>query len=198
MDKLKIFHTYYPPLHTEVTETKLKTNNSVSLNMLGYRFIYKNSHANSGRVGIYVKQGIFFLLKMIINNPLVEDIWIDAKLNGSNSSTVVTVIYFHPHLSHQTFQDELESQLENLDLSSKKVFIIDFNINLFQKSQSVVNYLRSLTTLGFVSLIDCPTHFMLNLTPSLLDHIYTNQHKKIHCGTIAFPISDHHPTYALL
>ena len=40
---------------------------------------------------------------------------------------------------------------------------------------------------------------MMNQTPSLLDPIYPNQHdKKIHSGTIAFPISDHHPTYALI
>ena len=50
-----------------------------------------------------------------------------------------------------------------------------------------------------ISLIDCPTRFMMNQTPSLLYHIYTNQHdKNIHSGTIAFPISDHHPTYALI
>jgi len=141
---------------------------------------------------MYVKQGIFFTVRndINLNNSLVEDIWIDAKLNGSNSSTIVSVIYFHPHSSHQTFQDELESQLESSYLSNKKVFMIgDFNINLLQKSQPVVNYLKSLTCLGFISLIDCPTRFKMNLTPSLLDHIYTNQHdKKIHSGTIAFPV----------
>ena len=75
----------------------------------------------------------------------------------------------------------------------------DFHINLLQKSQPVVNYLKSLTSLGFISLIDCPTRFMMNQAPSLLDHIHTNQHvKKIHSGTIAFPITDHHPTDALI
>jgi len=151
---------------------------------------------------MYVKQGIFFTVKNYINlnNSLVEDIWIIAKLNGSNSSTIGSVIYFHPHSFHQTFQDELESQLESLNLSNKKIFMIgDFNINLLQKSQPVVNYLKSLTSLGFISLIDCPTRFMMNQTPSLLAHIYTNQHdKKFHSGTLAFPISDHHPTYALI
>ena len=61
----------------------------------------------------------------------------------SNSSTIVSVIYFHPHSSHQTYQDELESQLESLNLSNKKVFVMgDFNINLLQKSQPVVEILN--------------------------------------------------------
>ena len=134
-----------------VTETKLKSNN-VSSNIPGYRFIYKNSHTNSGGVDMYMKQGILFTVKndINLNNSLVQDIWIDAKLNGSNSSTRVSVIYFHPHSSHQTFQDELESQLESLNLSKKKVFMMgDFNINLLQKSQPVVNYLKSLNIFGF-------------------------------------------------
>jgi len=105
-----------------VTETKLKSNNSVSSNIPGYRFIYKNSHTKSGGVGLHVKQAIFFTVRndINLNNSFVEDIWIDAKLNGSNSSTIVSVIYFHPHSSQQTFQDELESQLESLNLSNKK------------------------------------------------------------------------------
>ena len=151
---------------------------------------------------MYAKQGILFTVRndINLNNSLVEDIWIDAKLNGSNSSTIVSVIYFHPHSSHQTFQDELESQIETFNLSNKKVFMMgDFNVNLLQKSQPVVNYLKSLTSFGFISLIDCPTRFMMNQTPSLLDHIYTNQHdKNIHSCTIGFPISDHHPTYTLI
>ena len=151
---------------------------------------------------MYVKQGILFTVRNDINpnNSLAEDIWIDAKRNGSNSSTRVSVIYFHPHSSHQTFQDELESQTESLNLSNKKVFVMgDFNINLLKKSQPVVNDLKSLTSLGFISLIDCPTRFMMNQTQSLLDHIYTNRRdKNIHSDTIAFPISDHHPTYALI
>ena len=141
---------------------------------------------------MYVKQGILFTVKndINLNNSLVEDIWIDAKLNGSNSSTIVSVIYFHSHSSHQTFQDELESQLESLNLSNKKVFMMgDFNIKLLQKSQPVVNYLKSLTCLGFISLIDCPKRFMMNQTPSLLDHIYTNQHdKKIILARLLSPL----------
>ena len=52
---------------------------------------------------MYVKQGILFTVRndINLNNSLVEDIWIDAKLNGSNSSTIVSVIYFHPHSSRQ-------------------------------------------------------------------------------------------------
>ena len=43
---------------------------------------------------MYVKQGILFTVRndINVNNSLVEDIWIDAKLNGSNSSTIVSVI----------------------------------------------------------------------------------------------------------
>jgi len=194
MDKLEnLLHLLSTSSHIiAVTETKLKSNNFVSSNIPGYRFIYINSHTNSGGVGMYVQQGIFSTVRndINLNNSLVADIWIDAKLNGSNSSTIVSVIYFHSHSSHQTFQDELESQSESLNLSNKKVFMMgDFNIKLLQKSQPVVNYLKSLTCLGFISLIDCPKRFMMNQTPSLLDHIYTNQHdKKIILARLLSPL----------
>ena len=40
---------------------------------------------------------------------------------------------------------------------------------------------------------------MLNRRPSLLDHIYTNQHdKKINSSTTVFLINGHDPIYALI
>jgi len=134
-----------------VTETKLKSNNSVSTNIPGYRFVYQNSHTNSGGVSMYVKQGIFFTVRndTNLNNSLVEDIWIDAKLNGSNSSTIVSVIYFHPHSSHQTFQDELESQLESLNLSNKSLYNGKFLYQLAPKLITCCKLLEILNIFGF-------------------------------------------------
>jgi len=203
MDKLEdLLHSLPTSPHiTAVTANKLKANNSVS-NIPGYRFIYKNSHTNSGEVGMYVKQGIFFTVRNYtnLNNSLVEDTWIDAKLNESKSSTILSVIYiFSSTLISSNVSGRIGISIRKFKSVKQKVFIMgDFNINLLQKSQAVVNYLRSLTSLGLISLIDCPTRLMLNQTPSLLDHIYTNQHDKTHFDTIAFPISGHHPTYALI
>jgi len=57
MDKLEDLSHLFPtsPHIIAVTETKLKSNNYVSSNIPGYRLIYKNSHTNSGGVGMYVK-----------------------------------------------------------------------------------------------------------------------------------------------
>ena len=75
---------------------------------------------------------------------------------------------------------------------------IKTNSRTFSSAVEFAEFL-SRVSLRFISLLDCPMRFMRNHTPSLLDHIYRNQHsKKIHSGIIALPVSDYHHTNGLI
>ena len=60
-------------------------------------------------------------------------------------------------------------------------------------------YVNSLTSLGVHCLINKPTRFMHNCTPSLLDHIYTNDNLHyLYPGLFPLDISDHLPSFLLI
>jgi len=60
-------------------------------------------------------------------------------------------------------------------------------------------YLNSLTSLGVHCLINKPTRFMHNCTPSLLDHIYTNDNLHyLYPGLFPLDTCDHLPSFLLI
>ena len=60
-------------------------------------------------------------------------------------------------------------------------------------------YLNSVTSLGVHCLINKPTRFMHNCTPSLMDHIYTNDNlHHLYPGLFPLDISDHLHSFLLI
>lgn len=81
-----------------------------------------------------------------------------------------------------------------------KYFILrDFNKNLLINNSTIVKYKESLELVGVINLINCPSRFLNNQTPSLLDHIYCNDNSSnIISGNVSYDISDHNPTFVLM
>ena len=144
---------------------------------------------------MYISSSLNYTLKpdLSLNVEHVEDIWVEIYPEYSSKPIIVGGVYFHPHSSHKAFQDKIEQLMEKINATKQTFYVLgDFNINYLSNLQTVVDYKHSLESLGVINLITCPTRFMVNQTPSLLDHIYCNKPSAgINSGTIAYDISDH-------
>ena len=87
------------------------------------------------------------------------------------------MIYGHPSPNSQAFQLAFTNLLQSMH-SEKSNYIIGGDINLnFWKDQidtHITDYVNSILSLRYISLINKPTRFSSAHQPCLLDHIYTN------------------------
>lgn len=115
------------------------------------------------------------------------------KSNEFNNS-VIGVTYRHPSNDRNNYQDHLEKNLTSLQHINKTYYICgDININL--ASDTVKEYSNMINSLGGDILITKPTRIAYNTTPSLLDHIYSNNYINLLTPYILVnDISDHAPT----
>ena len=87
------------------------------------------------------------------------------------------LFYRHPAHAFPPFQDEFIKLVTHLQNKNCEYLIGgDFNCNLlkYHEQSNVTNFVDSLASCGCISLINKPTRFSNNCTPSLLDHVYTN------------------------
>jgi len=76
-------------------------------------------------------------------------------------------------------------------------WILKFIIKLNNAFTSSTDYVDSIPSLGYISLINKPTRFSSTHQPSLLDHIYTNMiDDNTTTGIALYDISDHLPVFA--
>jgi len=183
------------------SETKLSGDKHTMVNIKGYSFIHKNSLTNAGGPALYIKSELMFRERpdLNLNDDDVEDLWVEL-FSPFKESIIVGTIYFHPNNSVNEFSRNLENTIIKLN-NQRQIFYIlgDFYINLLSDSRLTHAYLNSLTSLGVHCLINKPTRFMHNCTPSLLDHIYTNDNLHyLYPDLFPLDISDHLPSFLLI
>ena len=188
---------FFPEI-ISISETKLNPQKTININICNYDFIHNDSPTNAGGVGLYVKNGLKYSMRNDLNLHLsyCEDIWIEVK--STKQSLILSTIYRHPNSDVANFQDKLCDILLKLENNKTSCVINgDFNINLLNtKNNKVKNYTNMLTSVGCNSLINSPTRYSSNCTPSLLDHIYTNiSNLRKTSGICLHDISDHLPTF---
>ena len=117
---------------------------------------------------------------------------------------IIGVIYRHPTQAFPPFQDKFIKLITHLQNKNCEYLIgRDFDCNLlkYHEQPNVTNFVDSLASCGCISLINNPTRFSKNCTPSLLDHIYTNicDKKRINnAGITIYDISHHLPVFVNL
>ena len=198
-----------------LSETRIKTNPFINVNIPGYSFVHSPSLTNAGGVGVYYSKNLKFtqnlkkLFKILKNfqtlslkNPSCEDLWFDIKFPGTqNTSYTFAVIYRHPGNNPHNFLEALDENLQTLNQKGSKTFIfgdLNFNTNLANPPPVILDYLHTLETNAFCNLITLPTR----VTPdseTIIDHILTNvTETAITPGVLHYKISDHNPIYCLI
>ena len=173
----------------------------------GYTFALKNSPTEAGGTAIYVSDSLQYIERKDIkfDFPDCEACFIEIVCAHENVNPIFGALYRHPGRNARLFNTYLGEFLEMFTERKTKLTILgDININL-NKSNVVSNeYMTTLTSVGFNTLINQPTrlyHYegINTVTCSTLDHIITNCSNTFYkTGIIIADVSDHLPIFGLM
>ena len=95
------------PTFIAISETKLKPNFIVNINIPGFNFVHNPSQTNSGGVGLYINSKLTYQLRIDLNlqNVGCESLFIKTP-TSSGKPFIVGVIYRHPTHAFPPFHDE--------------------------------------------------------------------------------------------
>jgi hypothetical protein len=114
---------------------------------------------------------------------------------------IFVVALYRPHTDTiQNFSLRLIELLSSGCMANGRIVVMgDFNINLLaQDSPHVDAFINDLQSLSFIPVITKPTRFPphgSNISPTALDHIWTNTLQPYSSGIIITDISDHCPNF---
>ena len=182
-----------------LSETRIKTNPSINVNIPGYSFVHSPSHTKAGGVGVYFSKDLKVTQNYTLNlkNTSCEDLWFDIKFPGTqNTSYTLAVSYRHPGNNPYNFLEALDENMQTLNQKGNKTFIfgdLNFNTSLANPPYVILDYLHTLENNAFFNLITLPTR----VTPdfeTIIDHILTNvTDTSITLSVLHYKISDHYP-----
>ena len=117
-------------------------------------------------------------------------LWLSVSAPGGRSA-VLGAAYRPPGGPAAPDIDDLRHQLLEVSATGKPVYLLgDLNLDLTRPDKPQVTlYSNTIEELGFSQLIRDPTH--PGTTPSLLDHILTNQTTEHESAVVKTHVSDH-------
>ena len=187
-----------------LSESRINHKPFINIELPDYKFVHIDSPTSAGGVAVYISSELRFniLFNLSLDIDGCENIWI--KL--CHSDLLLGVIYRHPRSNVKLFTDQLNKTLEQL--KNSKVYLIgDMNINLspifdVSNNNSNVNstneFVNMLASNGYFPLITLPTR-VTTVSPSIIDHIITNDHKNIiFPGIIKSDLTDHYPIFCFI
>jgi len=151
------------PTFIAISETKLKSNYILNVDIPGFNFIHNPSQTNSGGVGLYINSNLTYQPRngLNLNNVGCESLFIEIP-TSSDKPFIIGDIYRHPTYAFQPFQGEFVKFVTHLQNNNYDYLIGgDYNINLinYQENSNVSNYVDCLASCGCISLINKSTIF---------------------------------------
>ena len=120
------------PTFIAISETKLKSNYILNVDIPGFNFIHNPSQTNSGGVGLYINSNLTFQPRndLNLNNVGCKSLFIEIP-TSSGKPFIIGVIYRHPTYAFQPFQDGFVKHVIHLQSNNYDYLIGgDYNINL--------------------------------------------------------------------
>ena len=159
-----------------LSESRLNDRNLKYCNIPGYSMYFCNSATRAGGAVIFVRNNLNCrqLTETKIKADECEDVWVDLKLNKSESLTVGSV-YRHPTTDMKRFEDAFVHVIKRFKANQNYIILGDFNINYDKKasSQNVNDYANNISSIGCLQLIDKPTR-TTPTSSTIIDYIYVN------------------------
>ena len=190
-----------------ISESKIQSGNTpkVNLNIDGYQTpVGTPTEAKKGGVLIYVKEGINYKPRPDLNiykQKELESYFVEI-INPNEKNSIVGVIYRHPCMNPQTFNDEyLKPLTTKLGKENRTTYLTgDFNLDLLKTSNHAptFDFLEIMMTQLILPSITIPTR-MNPINNSLIDNIMTNNiHPNLKSGNLTIGISDHLPSFIVV
>ena len=180
-----------------LTETRLKSQPLVNIDIPNYSFVHVNSDSFAGGVAVYLSNKLQYLLcptqYQLYNS---ESLWLSI-LNGSSIKFTVGVVYRHSNLTNvDEFMQNFSNCLTDLSHSKHTYYVLgDFNIDTHpvNRTNYANNFINLLLSHGALPIITKPTR-VTESSSTIIDHIITNDIAHILQPTvIKTEITDHYP-----
>ena len=190
-----------------ISESKIISGKTpkVDLNIDGYQTpVGTPTEAKKGGVLMYVKEGINCKPRPDLNiykQKELESYFVEV-INANEKNTIVGVIYRHPCMCPQTFNNEyLKPLTARLGKENRSIYLAgDFNLDLLKTSNHTptFDFLEIMMTQLILPSITIPTR-MNPINNSLIDNIMTNNiHPNLKSGNLTVGISDHLPSFIVV
>uniref|UniRef100_A0A1Y1M3U5 Reverse transcriptase domain-containing protein n=1 Tax=Photinus pyralis TaxID=7054 RepID=A0A1Y1M3U5_PHOPY len=183
-----------------VTETWLTDQiNTDVIQIPGYNFIRidRITTTRGGGVGMYIRTDLHFdVLPIDPNNQILEQLWINLKLNKTN--LVLGVMYRRQEFAGAEFFEAFEDSLSiAITYGSRILYMGDLNIDLLKVDHALsIQMMSLLHTFGHKQIIDVPTRIGKTCS-TLIDYMVTSDDIDVleSGATCMDGISDHHLVY---
>lgn len=159
-----------------LTESKINQevqNSSIAIN--GFH-CYRNDRPRNkgGGVCVYIKRSISGKVISCVNEPNFEVLFLELNINSVN--ILLCVVYRPPKAKN--ISDLHDLLLNHMSSYNDIILCGDFNYDLLKNNSKIINYRNMLDSLSLeVVNTSEPTHFPALFSPSLLDHVITNNNK---------------------
>ena len=125
-----------------ITETRIKDQPAINIDITGYKFFFVKSFNNAGGVGVYINDTLNcrVLNRFHVDLPSCENIWLNV-ITKDSKSYIVGVLYRHP------FSTDVANFIDQLN-QTPQVFI----------SKLVLRYQRSFREESCSVTLSNPSH----------------------------------------
>ena len=192
-----------------ISESKLSKNNNPQLDISieGYQSpIGTPTESTKGGVLIYVKSGISVKPRPDLNNLMyrskeLESFFVET-IDPREKSSVIGVVYRHPCMYQNVFNDDYLKPLLDVLRSENKNFYIpgDFNYDLLKVSShaETSDFFDSMMSNLLLPTITLPTKINRD-SNTIIDNIFTNNiHPDMKSGNFTVGISDHLASFLII
>ena len=142
----------------------------------GYSFIRRDRKSGqSGGVGLYIRDGIDFPRRPVLENDKTESLWVEIRLKNTKPFIFGTIYKSQDSSKHfsKNFNIFLSKTLQSIDSEKRKSIVMgDMNVNfLIENDHEVMKDI--FTDNGFKQILNTPT-CVTDQTSSLIDLIFVN------------------------
>ena len=157
-----------------ITETRIKDQPAINIDIPGYKFFFAKSFDNAGGVGVYINDTLNcrVLNRFHVDLPSCENIWLNV-ITKDSKFYIVGVLYRHPFSTDvANFIDQLNQTLQDITTAGYKCVILsDFNTDILKlESAHSISYLNMLRSNAFHSIVNKPIRVTAT-SSTLIDHI---------------------------
>ena len=177
-----------------ITETWLDSSyTDASVAIDGYNLIRRDRDGHAGGVCAYIRDDLAYNERKDFNNSDLEDLWFEILL--PKSKPLYVSICYRTNTNNK-FVECLENTFSKLRSDCDLLILGDINICLKKNKSKLCNeYKKFLRSFGCKQIIESPTR-ITDSCASLLDHIITNNTKKVYqSGVLDIGLSDHLITF---
>ena len=179
-----------------LSESRIKKQPLVNINIPGYSFVNVAPLRNAGGVAMYVKNGLKYTNDQTFDLHGCESLWLTIHQPNTKKVITIATIYRHPGESVDKFIEDFSICLDKLTSAKRTFYILgDINININENDSSTPTkkYINTINSNGAHSIITKPTRVTAS-SATLIDHIITNDiaHTVVP-SVLLSDLSDHYP-----